>query len=155
MPREQLKNVVWRLASNDTIFTIGYQKFHEDPRYEAKMSNGVWVLVIHDVQVKDMGMYECQVSSVEKHLRYYVTLIVTEPPVVQKPNIQISGTSFVNENEKIRLVCNATGVGYTPEEIDWFRRPLGSHEVLADDSGREMPEQEVLQIPSCLAGDHV
>ncbi|KAK0070174.1 peroxidasin isoform X2, partial [Biomphalaria pfeifferi] len=38
-----------------------------------------------------------------------------------KQNIHISGTSFVDENNPIELVCNATSEDYPIEDVDWFR----------------------------------
>ncbi|KAH9508554.1 hypothetical protein Btru_052011 [Bulinus truncatus] len=70
------RKVVWRLAANDTIFTIGDHIFTEDPRVAVKHNKGMWNLIIKDVQQRDAGLYECQISSVEKYLRSYVALHV-------------------------------------------------------------------------------
>ncbi|CAL1538604.1 unnamed protein product, partial [Lymnaea stagnalis] len=113
---------------------IGYNIFTEDPRVAVKHFNGMWNLVIRDVQHKDSGLYECQISSVEKHLRNYVALHVVEPQVkpAQKQNIHISGTTFVNERDSIELKCNATSSDYPIEDIDWFRDGV----VLVTDENR-------------------
>ncbi|KAI8789788.1 hypothetical protein BgiMline_001586, partial [Biomphalaria glabrata] len=68
--------VVWRLAANDTIFTVGYNIFTEDPRVAVTHHNGTWNLIIKGVQQRDSGLYECQIASVEKYLRSYVALHV-------------------------------------------------------------------------------
>ncbi|XP_055899609.1 obscurin-like protein 1 isoform X2 [Biomphalaria glabrata] len=111
------RKVVWRLAANDTIFTVGYNIFTEDPRVAVTHHNGTWNLIIKGVQQRDSGLYECQIASVEKYLRSYVALHVADPPE-RKPKQR---TSFVDENNPIELVCNATSEDYPIEDVDWFR----------------------------------
>ena len=38
-----------------------------------------------------------------------------------KPEIQITGQNFVDEGERIALVCNATAKDPPPQDLDWFR----------------------------------
>lgn len=34
--------------------------------------------------------------------------------------IQISGSAAVDKDDRIYLICNATGLEYPPEDLDWF-----------------------------------
>lgn len=67
------------MASDPTPISVGYMSFSEDPRYSVEHDQGgvKWNLIIRDVQLKDSGVYECQVSSRMRHLRHHVTLMVT------------------------------------------------------------------------------
>ncbi|XP_070185144.1 zwei Ig domain protein zig-8-like [Littorina saxatilis] len=118
--------VSWRKVSNEQVLTVGLVSFVDDPRLEVEHPPGSiqWNLVIRDLQPGDAGVYECQVSSKSRHLRHHVTLLVKEEPKLEdqkKPNIQITGADFVDEGEKINLVCNATAKDQPPEDLDWFR----------------------------------
>ncbi|PVD19470.1 hypothetical protein C0Q70_19959 [Pomacea canaliculata] len=46
---------------------------------------------------------------------------VTNRREPKKPNIQITGAKFVDEGEKIFLICNATAQDQPPDDLDWFR----------------------------------
>ena len=37
------------------------------------------------------------------------------------PEIQISGTRFVERGAHIYLMCNASGKNYPPSDVDWFK----------------------------------
>ncbi|PVD19472.1 hypothetical protein C0Q70_19961 [Pomacea canaliculata] len=71
-----------------------------------------WNLLIKRVRLQDAGVYECQVSSKLRHLRHHVLLEVHA--------IQISGSAAVDKDDRIYLICNATGLEYPPEDLDWF-----------------------------------
>ncbi|XP_076444187.1 zwei Ig domain protein zig-8-like [Babylonia areolata] len=120
------KKVSWRKVSGGQILTVGLVSFVDDERIEVEHPPGSsqWNLVIRDLQAGDAGVYECQISSKIRHLRHHVTLLVqNEPkaPKLKEPNIQITGADFVDEGEKIELLCNATAKDQPPEDLDWFR----------------------------------
>ncbi len=71
------EQVLWRQARVQTPLTVGYMSFSEDPRLSVEHRATNWNLVIRDVQLKDAGVYECQISSKMRHLRHHVTLMVT------------------------------------------------------------------------------
>ncbi|XP_025077801.1 zwei Ig domain protein zig-8-like [Pomacea canaliculata] len=84
-----------------------------------------WNLLIKRVRLQDAGVYECQVSSKLRHLRHHVLLEVhdTREPIstpTPRPSIQISGSAAVDKDDRIYLICNATGLEYPPEDLDWF-----------------------------------
>ncbi|BFY98166.1 hypothetical protein BsWGS_01207 [Bradybaena similaris] len=141
------KKVVWRLASDPTPISVGYMSFNEDPRYSVEHDNGgsKWNLVIRDVKTTDSGVYECQVSSRIRHLRHHVTLMVIDTHssvATSKPNIHISGSNYVDEGERIFLICNASSQEYPPEDIDWFR----AGNTLTTDEARGMHIRKTVSI---------
>ncbi|BFY97181.1 hypothetical protein BsWGS_00221 [Bradybaena similaris] len=44
----------------------------------------------------------------------------SETTPVPGKEINITGTTYVEKNQKIRLICNATGAGHSPDSLDWF-----------------------------------
>ncbi|KAK3601477.1 hypothetical protein CHS0354_033612 [Potamilus streckersoni] len=127
------KTVVWRRADDQGIITVGEMTYIPDDRF---LVNHVpykhqWNLFIKNVQPEDKGIYECQVSSKNRTLRRLISLEV-EDWRNETPKIQIDGPEFVEKGERVILTCNATGIFYPPEEMDWF---LDGQRVLSD-SGR-------------------
>ncbi|XP_076443954.1 roundabout homolog 1-like [Babylonia areolata] len=108
------KKVIWRRASDSNPLTVGRESFHEDNRImsEHEPHSNYWNLLIHRVQLRDAGVYECQVSSKLRHLRHHVLL--------QVHAISISGSSVVDRDGTIFLRCNATGQDHSPDDLDWF-----------------------------------
>ncbi|KAL8622763.1 hypothetical protein ACOMHN_026884 [Nucella lapillus] len=131
------RKVSWRKLPGE-ILTVGLVSFVDDERIEVEHPPGSsqWNLVIRDLQPEDAGVFECQISSKIKHLRHHVTLLVqNEPkePKLKEPNIQITGADFVDEGEKIELLCNATAKDQPPEDLDWFRE--GNRLQTSDNKG--------------------
>ncbi|XP_076443909.1 neural cell adhesion molecule 2-like isoform X2 [Babylonia areolata] len=108
------KKVIWRRSSDPHPMTIGRKRYVDDTRVmvEHMPLGQEWHLLIKQVRLDDEGQYECQVASRDKTLRRYVNLIVKQ--------IHIEGSTYVEKNGDIRLVCNATGEEHSPDDIDWF-----------------------------------
>ncbi|XP_041374067.1 lachesin-like [Gigantopelta aegis] len=72
------KKVIWRRKSDPNPLTIGRRTFVEDTRVlvEHAPLQREWNLLIKHVRIDDAGMYECQVSSRHKRLRWLVRLNV-------------------------------------------------------------------------------
>ncbi|KAL3867230.1 hypothetical protein ACJMK2_044446 [Sinanodonta woodiana] len=124
------KTVVWRRADDQGIITVGEMTYIPNDRF---LVNHVpykhqWNLFIKNVQPEDKGIYECQVSSKNRTLRRLISLDV-EDWRNETPKIQINGPEFVEKGEKVTLTCNATGIFYPPDEMDWF---LDGQKVLSD-----------------------
>ncbi|XP_067667724.1 kin of IRRE-like protein 2 isoform X2 [Haliotis asinina] len=119
------KKVIWRKGSDPNPLTIGKRTFVDDKRViiEHTPLHRNWNLLIKQIQLDDEGMYECQVSSKARHLRHhvYLTVLPSETPIKQKPDIRISGEKYVEKGQKINLTCNATGEEHPPDDLDWFK----------------------------------
>ncbi|XP_059163383.1 leucine-rich repeats and immunoglobulin-like domains protein 1 isoform X2 [Physella acuta] len=120
------KQVIWRKTSDPNPLTVGEESFYNNDRIvvDHKLHSNNWDLVIRQVRLTDAGVYECQVSTKYRNLRQQVLLTVREIPTntttVPRPHIQITGPQFVEKNGLIYLICNATGLEHTPDELDWF-----------------------------------
>ncbi|KAK3601476.1 hypothetical protein CHS0354_033611 [Potamilus streckersoni] len=116
------KTVVWRRANEQGPITIGEMTYIPDDRFLVNHVpyKGQWDLLIKNVQPKDEGIYECQVSSKDRTSRRLLTLTV-EDFKSRSPHIHISGPEYVEKGDMISLTCNASGINFPPEEIDWFR----------------------------------
>ena len=71
--------VIWRRASDSNPLTVGRESFRNDNgriMSEHEPGSDYWNLLIHQVQLRDAGVYECQVSSKLRHLRHHVLLEV-------------------------------------------------------------------------------
>ncbi|CAL1526114.1 unnamed protein product, partial [Lymnaea stagnalis] len=137
------KQVIWRRKSDPNPLTIGRRTFVDDERVSVQHVplEPDWHLLIKQVRFDDAGEYECQISSVDRQLRKPVQLTVkrewhlfkTISNVFSSPEIKITGTTFVDQGHKIKLVCNATG-GAQVDEIDWFR----NGQKLVSDNNRKV-----------------
>ncbi|KAL3867231.1 hypothetical protein ACJMK2_044447 [Sinanodonta woodiana] len=116
------KTVVWRRANDQGPITIAEMTYVPDDRFLVNHVpfKGQWDLLIKNVQPADQGIYECQVSSKDRTSRRLLTLTV-EDSRSRPPHIHISGPEYVEKGDTITLTCNASGINYPPEEIDWFR----------------------------------
>ncbi|XP_076443698.1 zwei Ig domain protein zig-8-like isoform X2 [Babylonia areolata] len=118
------KQVAWRRIEADDFLTIGEMTWIGDDTIAVEHSEGDtgtshWNLVIDKVTPQDAGVYECQVTS-KLGFNKRVTLKVVGPPI-SEPVISIEGKRYVNLDDKIHLICNASGGSRIPEDIDWFK----------------------------------
>lgn len=116
------KNVLWRRFEDSFPLTVGPMTVVSDDRLQVGHVDykSQWDLMIKNVQPKDEGIYECQVASTDRTMRRLVYLTVLDPET-ETPEIQITGSQFVEKGDRIVLQCNATGEYYPPDEMDWFR----------------------------------
>ena len=105
------------------ILTAGTYTYISDNRYEAiyQENKDTWVLRIHSVQLRDSGLFECQLSSVPV-ISYFVQLTVLEPTV------EILGDSelYVQSGSSLNLTCIISNLPSDSEVIRW----LHGHQVL-------------------------
>ncbi|KAL8598453.1 hypothetical protein ACOMHN_032730 [Nucella lapillus] len=106
-----------------------------------------WNLVIDKVTPDDAGVYECQVTSKLGFNKLVNLKVVDRGVVAQQPDrsksrdtnpfhspikrcgvtspsgclISIEGKRYVNLDDKVHLICNASGGSRIPEDIDWFK----------------------------------
>lgn len=117
------KTVVWRRTDDDFPLTVGKRAFTPNKNIEVETeeisdTENTYDLVIKDVQEKDAGIYECQISSTNIYTMN-ITLNVLDP-VEYKPELNLYGTEYVSLMEDIHLICNATGSIKAPDGVDWF-----------------------------------
>ena len=105
------------------ILTAGTYTYISDNRYEAiyQENKDTWVLRIHSVQLRDSGLFECQLSSVPV-ISYFVQLTVLEPTV------EILGDSelYVQSGSSLNLTCIISNLPSDSEVIRW----LHGHQVV-------------------------
>ena len=99
------------------ILTAGTYTYISDNRYEAlyQENRDTWVLRIHSVQLRDSGLFECQLSSVPV-ISYFVQLTVLEPTV------EILGDSdlYVQSGSSLNLSCIISNLPSDREVIRWL-----------------------------------
>ncbi|GAB1606212.1 netrin receptor DCC-like, partial [Argonauta hians] len=117
------KEVTWRKPPATNPITIGTYVFDQDPKYRVRndKKRERWDLIIEDVEMKHAGTYECQISSNTKIAVLVNLTVLDKPPESKKHELHISGTQYVDLGNTITLQCNASGVEYIPEEVDWFK----------------------------------
>ncbi|XP_025078293.1 zwei Ig domain protein zig-8-like isoform X2 [Pomacea canaliculata] len=122
------RTIVWRRASEPNPLTIGEDTFVGDKRFYVRHRKHSleWNLHIREATPQDSGVYECQVITRSRDIRQMVLLRIDDTPFIppQKPDIQISGSQFVEKGNTLTLTCNATGFDYPPDELDWFKDGL-------------------------------
>ncbi|XP_045599951.1 zwei Ig domain protein zig-8 [Procambarus clarkii] len=103
------RTVSWLRHRDTHLLTVGPYTYTSDQRFRAVHTAGSedWALTVRFAQVRDSGMYECQVSTTPP-LRHYIWLRVVEP----KTTIYGGGDIFINKDSNINLTCV---VDYTPK----------------------------------------
>lgn len=130
------RKVIWRKLPGTSPITVGTFTFEPDPNYKVQSDSNreQWDLIIENVQKRHAGTYECQIAS-SLGLAVTVNLTVLEPtdtilvrgrntdkpPDNKRHEIHMAGTQYVDVGDTITLQCNATGVDYIPEDVDWFK----------------------------------
>ncbi|CAL1541270.1 unnamed protein product, partial [Lymnaea stagnalis] len=132
--------VVWRRLEGDRILTIGTMTWSVDNNVSMDHSRKAghvttWNLMLRHVTPEDAGVYECQVTSRAGHVHHVKLNVVGAFLTLQwslavshlqrwsygSLTISITGKRYVDQGERIHLVCNASGGPRVPEEIDWFK----------------------------------
>ncbi|KAK3096784.1 hypothetical protein FSP39_003252 [Pinctada imbricata] len=118
--------VVWRHLPDVTPLTVKKYVFTNDDkiRIEHEFESQDWRLIISNVQKTNAGEYECQVASRDISFRqqFYLNVLdaVSDKKHYVVEAINIYGPEHVNTGESFEVHCNATGVDFPPDEIDWF-----------------------------------
>ncbi|XP_063843322.1 zwei Ig domain protein zig-8-like isoform X1 [Scylla paramamosain] len=109
------KSVSW--IKDLRILTVGRYTYTTDLRFEAihQPSSTEWTLRVKQVELRDQGNYECQITT--KPIRTFtVSLKVVEPTVevLGAPDIYVNRASMIN------LTCVVYHAPYPPEAITWY-----------------------------------
>ncbi|XP_022333139.1 neural cell adhesion molecule 1-like isoform X2 [Crassostrea virginica] len=123
------RKVIWRKLPDVSPLTIGQYVFVNDVAMSVQHARESedWKLIISGVHSSHSGEYECQVPTADKQMRKQFYLTVTEKPTRYPHNshseevIYISDRQHVNTDEPFQISCNATGVDFVPDNIDWFK----------------------------------
>lgn len=123
------KTVTWRRANPSVILTVGLYTYFGDSRFQTQnvLHKDQWNLHIRNVSLDDQGRYECQVSTKARDIRRSFYLNVKE----HTSTIHISGTTYVEKNQRLVLRCNASSDSYPQDDLDWF---MNGHKVESSDT---------------------
>ena len=101
------------------LFTPPYYTYISDNRYEARYEENTdtWVLMIRSVQLRDGGLFECQLSSMPV-ISYFVQLTVLEPTV------EILGDAdlYVQSGSSLNLTCIIANLPSDSDVIRWVHQ---------------------------------
>lgn len=108
------KTVSWIRHRDIHLLTVGRYTYTSDQRFRAlhEEDSDDWVLKINYVQLRDSGMYECQISTTPP-VSHFIRLNVV------KPQTQILGgpDMYINKGSTINLTCV---VEFSPEPPDFI-----------------------------------
>ncbi|XP_055301877.1 zwei Ig domain protein zig-8-like [Sitodiplosis mosellana] len=111
------KSVSWVRVRDDHILSVDRITFIADERFQAYFKEELkqWVLQIKYVQPRDVGLYECQVSTEPKvSARAYLHVVV--------PRTELIGDSdrYVKTGSTVHLQCIIYGAIEPPTYIMWY-----------------------------------
>ncbi|XP_054719799.1 fibroblast growth factor receptor-like 1 isoform X2 [Uloborus diversus] len=111
------KTVSWIRRRDFHVLTVGLDTYTTDDRFEAvhMERNNDWTLKVKFAQLKDAGLYECQVSSDPK-----ISLFVNLSVVVAKADILGPHPLFVKTGSSINLTCIITQSPEPPVFVFWY-----------------------------------
>ncbi|XP_066968475.1 zwei Ig domain protein zig-8-like [Macrobrachium rosenbergii] len=123
------KSVSWIRQRDLHILTVGLYTYTTDERYQVIHSQGSqdWILKIKYAQVRDSGMYECQVST--KPVRtysVYLNVFAPKAEIVGAPDMHVDKGSTIN------LTCVIAHSPQPPAYIFWYH----NGQVVSNDSPR-------------------
>ncbi|XP_076059414.1 uncharacterized protein LOC143036045 [Oratosquilla oratoria] len=116
--------VTWLRQRDGHILTVGLFSYTTDQRFTALHADGSpdWVLKITSAQVRDSGIYECQVSTEPKISKpFNLTIIETIARLEDPKDIHMSAGNALN------LTCTAQFIGDAPSLVYWFRNGEALH----------------------------
>ncbi|XP_076059413.1 hemicentin-1-like [Oratosquilla oratoria] len=115
--------VTWMRQRDAHILTVGLFSYTTDQRFTALHAEGSgdWVLKITSAQVRDSGIYECQVSTEPKISKPF-NLTVVDPVGV----IEGSRDIHTSSGNTINVSCTTNVAEHVPIPLYWFHngRPL-------------------------------
>nr|XP_045594573.1 zwei Ig domain protein zig-8-like [Procambarus clarkii] len=111
------KTVSWVRHRDIHLLTVGRFTYTSDERFSARHTAGSedWLLMVHYLQERDAGPYECQISTTPP-MSHLIHLAVVEPEtmIVGGPDV------YINTGSRLSLTCT---VKYSPEPpafIFWY-----------------------------------
>jgi len=112
------RKVSWIRKRDLHILTFGQLSYTNDARFSViRSTNGdMWTLRVRSVQLRDEGLYECQVSSEPK-----ISKSVRLKVVVSQAAIQGSPEMYIRTGSDIRLSCTVHEMPEPPTHFTWFK----------------------------------
>nr|XP_018909923.1 PREDICTED: kin of IRRE-like protein 3 isoform X2 [Bemisia tabaci] len=111
------KTVSWIRHRDIHILSVGRNTYTSDQRFQAihHPEYDEWTLVIKWAQLRDAGMYECQIST-QPVLSYFVNLNVVVPTasIIGGPDL------YVDKGSTINLTCTIRYSPEPPQYIHWY-----------------------------------
>ncbi|XP_069163039.1 LOW QUALITY PROTEIN: kin of IRRE-like protein 1 [Procambarus clarkii] len=111
------RTVSWIRHRDIHLLTVGRFTYTSDERFSSRHSAGSddWLLMIHYLQERDGGMYECQISTTppQSHL-IHLSVVEPETVIIGGPDV------YINTGSRLALTCS---VKYSPEPpafIFWY-----------------------------------
>ncbi|CAG4943846.1 unnamed protein product [Parnassius apollo] len=112
------REVSWIRKKDLHILTVGVHKYSSDARFAAIHTEGSdeWILRVANVQLRDSGAYECQVSTEPKiSLPFFLTVVVSKAEILSGSEVLVRAGSDIN------LTCVVTHAPTAPSFIYWYR----------------------------------
>jgi len=110
------RTVAWIRHSDLNLLTVGNGTYTKDARFAASVptSGDSWSLQIRNVQLKDQGVYECQIG-ITPHISHFIHLSVVEPTttILGGPEIYMDVGSTIN------LTCLVRHSPEPPAHVFW------------------------------------
>ncbi|XP_046441955.1 uncharacterized protein LOC124192604 [Daphnia pulex] len=112
------RKVSWIRKRDLHILTFGQVTYTNDARFSViKSATGdLWTLRIRSVQLRDAGLYECQVSSEPK-----ISKAVRLKVVVSQAYIHGSPEMYIRSGSDISLSCVAKDMPEPPTHFTWYK----------------------------------
>ncbi|XP_050720534.1 immunoglobulin superfamily member 10-like isoform X1 [Eriocheir sinensis] len=110
------KTVSWIRHRDLHLLSVGRSTYTSDQRFVARHTAAQeWLLIIHHLQERDAGLYECQISSTppRSHL-IYLAVVEPETAIVGGPDV------YLNTGSQLALTCTVRFSPEPPAFILWY-----------------------------------
>uniref|UniRef100_A0A336M6J4 CSON010925 protein n=1 Tax=Culicoides sonorensis TaxID=179676 RepID=A0A336M6J4_CULSO len=116
-------SVLWSKIYQDdmndqTVLTVNNVMLIPDHRFSISVNKGNYTLKIDNIQLTDIGMYECMiVVTVMKKITKTTNIFINGPPLIK--NNRTASEVVIKENGIAELFCDAQG--YPTPDVQWTR----------------------------------
>ncbi|XP_071536358.1 zwei Ig domain protein zig-8-like isoform X2 [Panulirus ornatus] len=116
--------VSWIRHRDLHLLTVDQYTYTSDQRFQAmyEPSTGDWVLLVASVQLRDRGVYECQIGTTPPR-SHFVTLHIIEP----RTEILGGGDLHINTGSTINLTCLVLYHARSPHALTWLHEGKEIH----------------------------
>lgn len=116
--------VSWIRHRDLHLLTVDQYTYTSDQRFQAmyEPSTGDWILLVASVQLRDRGVYECQIGTTPPR-SHFVTLHIIEPRTV----ILGGGDLHINTGSTINLTCLVLYHARSPHALSWLHEGQEIH----------------------------